>query len=100
MYLFEGKGRNHAIYTYRTLIERSIQTQKDPHFCFLDYNKAFDKAKYDEVIKMLEYINSDGKIPEYYKKCLLFSPYSEKIMRQIKVRQGTQAGVYTNNLRY
>ena len=57
----EGKGTNNAIYILRTLIERSIEKQKDIYLCFIDYTKAFDKVKHDELIKMLEDINIDRK---------------------------------------
>ena len=39
----EGKGTQNAIYTLRTLIERSLEVQKDIYVCFIDYTKAFTK---------------------------------------------------------
>ena len=37
-----------------TLAERSIEVQKNIFAAFIEYEKAFDKVKYDEVMKDLE----------------------------------------------
>jgi hypothetical protein len=42
-------------------MERAIEVDTDLYMCFIDYNKAFDKVKHQEIIKMLENIGIDGK---------------------------------------
>src|SRR5204862_8244908 len=55
------KGTINGIYVIRTLMERAIEVDTDLYMCFIDYNKAFDKVKHQEIIKMLENIGIDGK---------------------------------------
>ena len=57
----EGKGTRNAIFILRMLSERAIEVQKDLYFCFIDYEKAFDRVKHENLIKMLKNINIDGK---------------------------------------
>ena len=45
----EGKGTANAIYMLRILIERALEVQKDVYLCFIDYTKAFDRVKHDEL---------------------------------------------------
>ena len=55
------KGTRNAIFLLRILAERSIQMQKNVHFCFLDYVKAFDKVQHKTLIEMLELLDIDSK---------------------------------------
>ncbi|GFN99673.1 serine/threonine-protein phosphatase 6 regulatory ankyrin repeat subunit b [Plakobranchus ocellatus] len=57
----EGKGTTNAIYILRTLIERALEVQKDVYLCFIDYTKAFDRVRHDEIIKQLTQLKIDGK---------------------------------------
>ncbi|GFO09466.1 DNA replication licensing factor mcm8 [Plakobranchus ocellatus] len=57
----EGKGTTNAIYILRTLIERALEVQKDVNLCFIDYTKAFDRVRHDEIIKQLTQLKIDGK---------------------------------------
>ena len=40
------KGTRNAIFALKTLMERSIEVQKDLYLCFIDYSKAFDKVRH------------------------------------------------------
>ena len=55
-----GKGTANTIFVLR-ISERSIEMQKDLYLCFIDYEKAFDRVKHSEMVKMLENIGVDGK---------------------------------------
>ena len=55
------KGTRNAIFTLSMLMERCIEAQKDLHLCFIDYSKAFDKVKHEELFKLLENLDIDGK---------------------------------------
>ncbi|GFO24183.1 RNA-directed DNA polymerase from mobile element jockey-like [Plakobranchus ocellatus] len=57
----EDKGTSNAIYILRTLIERALEVQKDVYLCFIDYTKAFDRVRHDEIIAELKQLNIDGK---------------------------------------
>ena len=45
----------------RTLTERAIEIQKDLYLCFIDYTKAFDKLRHEEIMSILDSLNIDGK---------------------------------------
>ena len=57
----EGKGTRNAIFVLRMLAERSLEVQKDLYLCFIDYSKAFDKVRHEELFRMLEALDIDGK---------------------------------------
>ncbi|GFO30293.1 RNA-directed DNA polymerase from mobile element jockey-like [Plakobranchus ocellatus] len=57
----EDKGTSNAIYILRTLIERALEVQKDVYLCFIDYTKAFDRVRHDEIITEMKQLNIDGK---------------------------------------
>ncbi|GFN95634.1 endonuclease-reverse transcriptase [Plakobranchus ocellatus] len=57
----EDKGTSNAIYILRTLIERALEVQKGVYLCFIDYTKAFDRVRHDEIITQLKQLNIDGK---------------------------------------
>ena len=52
-----GKGTAKAVYILRTVMEHST----DLHLCFIDYTKASDTVKHQEIMEELEDINIDGK---------------------------------------
>ncbi|GFR64021.1 endonuclease-reverse transcriptase [Elysia marginata] len=56
----EGKGTTNAVFTLRVLIERALEVQKDVYLCFIDYTKAFDRIRHDEIIKELAHLHIDG----------------------------------------
>ena len=57
----EGKGTTNAIFILRTLIERALEIQKYVYLCFIDYTKAFDRVRHDEIKKKLTKLKIDGK---------------------------------------
>ena len=57
----EGKGTANAIYILRQIIERTLEVNKDLHVCFIDYTKAFDRVRHEEIITILQQLNIDGK---------------------------------------
>ena len=57
----QGKGTRNAIYILRMLSERAIEMQRDLFICFIDYEKAFDRVRHEDLIEMLQRIGLDGK---------------------------------------
>ena len=55
------KGTRNAIFTLKTLMERSIEVQKDLYFCFIDYSKAFDKVRHSDLFDILAGLHIDGE---------------------------------------
>ena len=56
-----GKGTRNAVLCLRMIMEKAIEKQKDLYICFIDYVKAFDRVKHQELIKVLEQIGIDKK---------------------------------------
>ena len=50
----EGNATRNAIFILRMFCKRSIEMQKDMYLCFIDYEKAFDRAKHGDLIKILK----------------------------------------------
>ena len=55
------KGTRNAIFALKTLMERSIEVQKDLYLCFIDYSKAFDKVRHSDLFDILNGLDFDGK---------------------------------------
>ena len=57
----EDMGTRNAIWMVRMLTERAIEMQKDLYMCFIDYTKAFDKVQHEELLRLLQTLDIDGK---------------------------------------
>ena len=56
-----GCGTREGIFCLNTIAQKHIQVQKPLYVCFIDYAKAFDRVKHDQLIGCLEGIGIDGK---------------------------------------
>ena len=61
MWLCGGKSYNKFNLNVKTIIERVMEVQKEVHLCFIDYTKAFDRVRHDEIITQLTKLKIDGK---------------------------------------
>ena len=57
----EGNATRNAIFILRMFCKRSIEMQKDMYLCFIDYEKAFDRVKHDDLIEISKGTGMDGK---------------------------------------
>ena len=57
----EDTGTRNAIFIVRTLCERAIEVQHDLYLCFIDYAKAFDNVKHEDLFECLQNLDIDGK---------------------------------------
>ena len=53
------KGTRNAVYVLRRLVERALERQRNIYACFIDYNKAFDKVRHQELFKILQSLEID-----------------------------------------
>ena len=92
----EGKGTTNAIFILRTLIERALEIQKDVYLCFIDYTKAFDRVRQDEIIKELTKLKIDGKdlriIKNMYWEQTAAMRVEGKISAFQKIKRGVRQG--------
>ena len=92
----EGKGTSNAIYIVRTIIERAIEVKTDLYMCFIDYTKAFDNVKHNEIFNMLKELNIDGKdlriIANMYWKQTAAIRIENKIGKYQQIKKGVRQG--------
>ncbi|GFS16711.1 retrovirus-related Pol polyprotein LINE-1 [Elysia marginata] len=56
-----GEPRIWDTITKRQIIERTLELNKDLYVRFIDYTKAFDRVRHEEIITILQQLNIDGK---------------------------------------
>ena len=91
-----GKGTSNALFTLRILMERAIEVQKDVFTCFVDYEKAFDKVKHEDLFNMLKTLDLDGKDLRllrnlYWNQNAAVRVANEESMRQ-EIKRGVRQG--------
>ena len=52
--ILEDAGTRKAIFVLRVITERAVEMQKDIYMCFIDYVKAFDKVRHQELFEDLD----------------------------------------------
>ena len=67
----KGRGTRDQIANIRWIIQKSREFQKNIHFCFIDYTKAFDCVDLNKLWKILKVMG----IPDHL-TCLLRNPYA------------------------
>ena len=50
----KGRGTRHQIANIHWIMEKARELQKNIHFCFIDYAKAFDCVDHNKLWKVLE----------------------------------------------
>ena len=58
----KGKGTRNAIFVLRMIIERSIEVLKDLYLCYVDFQKAYDMVKHEQMMEMLTDIGIDRRM--------------------------------------
>ena len=71
----------------------AIEMQRDLYICFIDYTKAFDKVKHEELINKLEKLNLDGKDLRTIKNIYWQQTAAIKVDQQIGPYQNIKMGV-------
>ena len=46
-------GTRNATFVLKNIIEQAVQLQKDVYVCVIDYTKAFDKDKHEDLFEEL-----------------------------------------------
>ena len=77
----KGRGTRNQIANIHWIIGKAREFQKNTHFCFIDYAKAFDCLYHNELWKSLK----DMGIPDHL-TCLLRNIYAGQ---EATVRHGT-----------
>ena len=67
----KGRGTRDQIADIHWVIEKGRELQKNIHFCFIDYTKAFDHVDHNKLWKILKEMG----IPDHH-TCLLRNLYA------------------------
>ncbi|XP_069994133.1 uncharacterized protein [Penaeus vannamei] len=67
----KNEGTRNAKFVMRTLAERAIEMQKNLYVIFIDYEKAFDRVKHQEIMNDLQQVDLDDKDLRLLKKSIL-----------------------------
>lgn len=56
-----GYSTRDALFAYNILIQRCLDVNQSVYVCFIDYNKAFDKVRHNQLIEILKMKNLDTR---------------------------------------
>ena len=97
----EGKGTSNAMLKLQTLIERSLEVNKDVSLCFIHYTKAFDQVRHDELVRQLTQLKVDGKdlriIKNMYWEQRACMKVSNDFSSFEKIQRGVRQGMLEGN---
>ena len=82
----KGRGTRDQIANIHWIMEKAREFQKNIHFCFIDYAKAFDCVDHNQLWKILKQMG----IPDHL-TCLLRNLYVGK-EATVRTRHGQQTG--------
>ena len=79
----KGRGTRDQIANIHWIIKKAREFQKNIHFCFIDYAKAFDCVDHNKLWQILKQIVLSDHLT-----CLLRNLYAEAIFQEATVRTG------------
>ena len=56
-----GRGTREGIFSFNVMAQKHLEVKKEMYVCFIDYAKAFDRVKHENLIDCLKEIGLDGK---------------------------------------
>ena len=68
----KGRGTRDQIANICWIIEKAREFQKNIHFCFIDYTKAFDHVDHNKLWKILRDGNTRPPYPAFWEICVQF----------------------------
>ena len=90
------KGTGNAIFVLRTLVERSVEKQRDVYTCFIDYCKAFDNVKHDSLVELIQSLDVDKSetrlLTNLYCKQTVVVRCGDDISEWLDIKQGVRQG--------
>ena len=66
----KGRGTRDQIANIHWIIERAREVQKNIHFCFIDYAKAFDYVDHNKLWKILKRWEYQTTWPASWETCM------------------------------
>ena len=92
----KGKGTANAIFLLRMICERAIEMQRDVYLCFIDYQKAFDTVRHEEMMRMLARLEVDEKdirvIRNLYYQQKAAVRVGDELTETVEIKRGVRQG--------
>ena len=66
----KGRGIRYQIASIRWIIEKAREFQKNIHFCFIDYAKAFDCVNHSKLWNILNEMKYKSTLPASWEICM------------------------------
>ena len=89
-------GTRNAVFVVKNLIERSLEVQRNLYLCFIDYKKAFDMVKHDEIMHILDDLEIDDKdlrlIQNIYYHQRAIVNVGSKTSEEVPIERGVRQG--------
>ena len=91
-----GVGTREALFALNVMSQRCLDINQDLYICFIDYNKAFDKVRHDQVIKLLTEKNLDKRdiriISNLYYNQKATVRVGNDMTEEIQIKRGVRQG--------
>ena len=91
-----GSGTSEAIAAMRIICERSLEHDQEVNICFVDFEKAFDRIRWDKLMEILKKIGVDWRerrlIKELYMGQVVAIRTNEGETDLIEIGRGTRQG--------
>lgn len=91
-----GVGTREALFSLNVLTQRCLDVNRDLYICFIDYNKAFDKVKHDQLIDLLKNKNLDKQdvrlISNLYYNQRATVKNGQERSEEVEIKRGVRQG--------
>lgn len=91
-----GVGTREALFSLNVLTQRCLDVNQDLYICFIDYNKAFDKVKHDQLIDLLKNKNLDRQdvrlISNLYYNQRATVKIGQETSEEMEIKRGVRQG--------
>ena len=92
----KGRGTRNAIFVLRTAMERCIEKQKDVFMCFVDFEKAFDTVKHEQLVEVLQKYGVDAAdiriLKELYWEQRATVRVGDETSESVEIKRGVRQG--------
>ena len=92
----KDRGTRNAIFNIHMLSERSIEHQQDIYLVFIDYKKAFDKIRHEELFNLLQAIQVDDKDLRILRSVYVYQRAAVRlpngVRNWVKIERGVRRG--------
>lgn len=91
-----GLGTREALFALNVMSQRCLDMNQDMYLCFIDYTKAFDKVRHDQLLKLLKEKNLDSRdiniISNLYYNQRAVIQVEENTTEDIEIKRGVRQG--------